>query len=89
MEFEWDEDKRLRNIDKHDLDFLRVRLLFDGRPVFTARSKHLDEERWVTTGLVDGRFYTIIWTPRGDSIRFISARRARDAEERAYRALHG
>jgi uncharacterized DUF497 family protein len=89
MPFEWDEDKRLRNIEKHDLDFVRAQLVFDGRPIITGRSNHVGEVRWLTTAVVDGRFYTVVWTQRHAAIRIISARRARDAEERAYRALHG
>jgi uncharacterized protein len=89
MEFEWDEEKRLRNIEKHDFDFARVDILFDGRPNVEYRSKYEFEERWLTIGLIDDVFYTIVWTPRGKSKRIISARRARDAEERHYRAVHG
>ena len=88
MQFEWDEDKRLLNIAKHGLDFVRAQLVFDGRPVVTGRSSHPQEARWLTTGVVDGRFYTVVWTQRYDIVRIISARRARDAEKRAYRALH-
>ena len=88
MEFEWDEEKRLRNIRKHKLDFVQAQLLFDGRPQLTWRSKFAAEERWQTTGIVDGDLYTVIWTSRGNAVRFISARRARDAEERAYRDLY-
>ncbi|MDP9469848.1 MAG: BrnT family toxin [Chloroflexota bacterium] len=89
MDFEWDDAKRQANLAKHRVDFVDVQELFDGRPVFTAVSQHPDEQRFVTTGILDGRFYTVVWTWRGDSIRLISARRARDAEQRHYRALHG
>ncbi len=89
MEFEWDEAKRRSNLVKHGIDFLDVRRLFDGRPVVTDRSSHPDEDRYLTTGTIDGRFVTAIWTRRNNAIRIISARRARDAETRAYRALHG
>ncbi len=89
MDFEWDDAKRQANLAKHRVDFVDVQELLDGRPVFTAVSQHPDEQRFVTTGILDGRFYTVIWTWRGDNIRLISARRARDAEQRHYRALHG
>lgn len=89
MEFEWDEAKRQSNLAKHGLDFLRARTLFDGRPVHTVMSPRFEEERFATTSEIDGRFYTVIWMWRGDVIRRISARRARDGEERAYRMLHG
>ncbi len=89
MEFEWNEAKRQRNLAKHDIDFLDVRHLFDGRALVTLRSPYPDEERYLTTGIIHGRFVTAVWTRRDSMIRIISARRARDAETRRYRALHG
>ena len=88
MEFEWDEAKRETNLIKHEIDFLRMRQLFDGRPMYTALSRRGEEERYVSTGIIDGRFYTVVWVWRGTTIRLISARRSRDGEQRAYRALH-
>ena len=88
MEFQWDEPKRLANVLKHGIDFRRAALLFDGRPHVTVRSTFAAEERFLTTGEVDGRVITVVWTPRGEVVRFISVRRARDAEERRYRDLH-
>jgi uncharacterized protein len=89
MAFEMDEAKRQGNLDKHGVDFLRAIQLFDGRPVLTAPSSYPDETRFITTGMIDERFYTAVWTQRGENIRLISARRARDAEARANRAVHG
>ena len=89
MEFEWDEAKRRQNLVKHGIDFLDVEELFDGRPVLTRSSHRCGEERFATTGKLQGRLSTVIWTTRGASIRLISARRARDAEQREYRSLHG
>lgn len=89
MTFEWDEAKRQTNIAKHGLDFFRARQLFDGRPVIATRSAYPDEERYLTTGVLDGLLITVVWTWRNATIRIISARRARHDETRAYRALHG
>ena len=36
MEFEWDESKRLANLQKHGLDFTDGQALFDGRPIYTS-----------------------------------------------------
>lgn|GEM_PF-2280804 len=58
--------------------------VFDGRPLNTLRSKFSTEERYVTTAIVNERFMTVIWTPRGNRIRLISARRSHDPEKRAY-----
>lgn len=89
MEFQWDEPKRLANIAKHGIDFRRAVQLFDGRPLTTVRSSFAAEERYLTTGEIDSRLVTVVWTPRGDATRFISVRSARDAETRRYRDLYG
>jgi uncharacterized DUF497 family protein len=89
VEFEWDEDKRQINIWKHQIDFLRAQQLFDGRPVVERSSERHLELRTLTTGLIDEKFYTAIWTLREGKVRFISCRRAWNGEERAYRELHG
>ena len=89
MKFEWDDAKRQSNLAKHGVDFLAAAALFDGRPVVTGVGRHPDEPRFLTTGELDGRFYTAVWTWRGDAVRLISIRRARDAEQRAYRSRHG
>jgi uncharacterized DUF497 family protein len=89
MEFEWDEAKRQSNLAKHGIDFRATRRLFDGRPVITSRRPYPDEERYLTTGMIDDLFVTVIWTRRGNATRVISARRARHGEQRTYRSLHG
>ena len=88
MRFEWDETKRRSNLEKRKIDFAGARQLFDDRSFVEVRSSYVHEERFLTTAIMDDRFVTVIWTRRGDAIRFISARRARDGEERAYRELH-
>ncbi|GAA0573340.1 hypothetical protein GCM10009416_10000 [Craurococcus roseus] len=39
MLFEWDEGKRARNLDRHKLDLIDGKVLFDGWPVVTSRPK--------------------------------------------------
>lgn len=89
QEFEWDEDKRLSNLEKHGVDFLRIRVLFDGRPSVSSISIRNEEPRFTTIGELEQRLYTVIWTERQSAIRLISARRASDAEKREYREVHG
>ncbi|GAC1561833.1 MAG: BrnT family toxin [Beijerinckiaceae bacterium] len=88
-EFQWDERKRLSNLKKHKLDFLDAKPLFDGRDVLSTVSSRSNEERFTTTGEIDGHFYTIVWTWRVEIIRLISFRSARDAEKRTYRNRYG
>ena len=87
--FEWDEAKRLKNLEKHHLDFRDVRMLFDGRPVVTISSHMNNEARFVSVARIEERFYTVVWTWRSGRRRIISFRSARDGEKRTYRKIHG
>ena len=89
MNFEWDEKKRALNLAERGLDLIDATPLFDGRPVFTYPSPRHGEERFVTVGQLANRFFAVVWTERVDAVRLISFRRARDAEERKYRAIFG
>ena len=42
------------------------------------------EERYVIIGMADNRLLTVVYTPRGDIIRLISAREATTLEKRRY-----
>jgi len=89
MEFEWDENKRLRNIRDHGIDFIDAAEIFDGRPVFSYHTPRGDEDRWGTVGPIGERFYLVVWTWRGERMRIISAYRADDWEIREYQKLYG
>jgi uncharacterized protein len=71
------------------IDFIDIVEVFDGRPTSTYRSPRNDEDRWGTVAIVKDRVYLVVWTPRGERRRIISAYRADDWEIREYRALHG
>ena len=88
MEFEWDENKRLVNLEKHGLDFRDVDLVFDDK-VAVVPSKHSSEERFLAIGLLEGRFVAIVYTLRGEAYRIISFRRARNEEKARYQELYG
>jgi uncharacterized DUF497 family protein len=87
MNFEWNEDKRQRNLEKHGIDFLRACQVFDGRPRLDIASPRKGEQRFQTTAQFGSRFVTVVWTERAGVVRIISARRARDGEERAHRQV--
>jgi uncharacterized DUF497 family protein len=82
--FEWDERKNLLNFDKHGIDFDDAREVFYG-PIILRQSDRNNEERWIAIGSLDDRVITVVFTRRADVIRIISARRARENEEREYR----
>jgi uncharacterized protein len=87
--FEWDEAKRLRVLRERGLDFRIVDELFDGRPIHHVQSPRQGEVRYRSTAELNGKFFTIVWTWRDENQRIITFRRARRAEERAYRQVYG
>lgn len=89
MIFEWDATKRASNLTKHGLDLVRGAELFDGRPTYVYPSPRGGEARSVTVGLIMDHLVALVWTGRGDAIRMISLRRARDAEKTEYRSRYG
>jgi len=89
MEFEWWDAKRLVVLAERGLDFIDAEALFDGRPLLSAPSPRGEEERWVSVGELDGVLVAVVWTWRGQAIRIITMRRARDGEKRRYHALYG
>jgi uncharacterized protein (DUF4415 family) len=52
---EWDETKRLVNIQRRGLDFGDADLMFDGRPVTTAASQRNNEDRFISTAEINGK----------------------------------
>lgn len=82
--FEWDEAKRIANLDKRALDFADAVAVFDGRVRLGVPARHAAEDRVLSVGELEGIFVTLVWTWRGDKRRIISARRARREERQAY-----
>ena len=80
--YQWDNQKRNTNIEKHGIDFVAAVRIFEG-PVWETPS-HRDEPRWQVVGVVDNMEVTVIYTVRNGNRRIISARRARKDERRGY-----
>ena len=85
MRFEWDEAKRLANLEKHGLDFLEAWKVFEGDYIETLDDREdYGEDRYAVIGLLNG-VVVVIYTPRDSDIyRLISLRRADKDEERLY-----
>lgn len=87
MEFEWDEDKRRKVLEKHGIDFQRAaRLLMEDHVILPARSEA--ERRHIAVGFIDGGWLAVVYTWRGETCRIITARKARENERRAYRSVY-
>jgi uncharacterized DUF497 family protein len=89
MDFEWNEEKRLKNIEKHGIDFLDADILF-GNPHLAGPGKTVDgEQRWLATGMIDEIYVTAVFTRRGPVIRMISMRSARNGERKRHQEVFG
>jgi uncharacterized protein len=80
---EWNEEKAASNRRKHGIDFDEAIAIFYGTSLL-RRSDRNAEERWLAIGESEGRVVTVVFTWRGDTLRIISARRARKNERRTY-----
>ena len=89
MDYEWDEAKRIGTISARGLDFAIAVELFDGRAMLTSESPRGEEMRFRSICKWNGAIIAVVWTPRDDSRRIISLRRASDGEERSYQAFFG
>ncbi|MGK7932340.1 MAG: BrnT family toxin [Microcystaceae cyanobacterium] len=83
--FEWDENKRQANIEKHGIDFARIARIFT-HPIVEWADNRRDygETRMILLGVVDNRVLCMVYTMRGSICRIISARKANQNERRAY-----
>ena len=87
MNIEWDENKRLINLQKHKIDFIGGEEIFDGYTVtFEDDNVGYDEQRFVTFGEFQNRIVAVVHTERNENIRVISIRKATKHEERYYYA---
>lgn len=83
-DFEWDEEKALRNLAKHGVAFSTAALAMrDARSV--DFEDVLEPERLITLAAApDGRILYIVSTERAGRVRLISARHATPKERRRY-----
>jgi uncharacterized DUF497 family protein len=85
MDFEWDAAKAASNLGKHGVDFADASLVLEDPLSITVPDNTATEERFVTLGADPvGRILVVVFTPRGEKIRLISARKATSRERRHY-----
>ena len=86
MTFEWNEEKREQNYDKHGVDLLEAALIFEG-PTHTRVDTRRDygKVRYISLGLVDDVPYVVVHTERGENTRLISAWRGGRKDYEAYK----
>ena len=86
MNFDWDPVKNTRNQEKHGISLAEACVLWRG-PVVTLPSKNPDEIRHLAIGKIEGNHWTVVYAPRGDHLRLISARRSRINEKALFQKL--
>ncbi len=86
--FEWDERKRVLNLEKHGIDFRDAVGLFD-HPHLTVETSRNGEVRKVSLGTVAQCVIAVVCTDRAGTVRIISARAARRNERQAYTTRFG
>jgi uncharacterized protein len=85
IEFEGDEQKRLSNLQKHNIDFVRACQIFDGFTVeFEDNRYDYEEDRYIAVGETNGQILTVVYTYQNGAIRLISARQATRYERNLY-----
>mgnify|MGYP002785061355 CR=1 FL=1 len=85
MEFEWDQAKAERNLNKHGVSFDEAATVFhDALAAIFQDDDHSDEEeREILIGYSEkGRLLIVSFTERGEAIRIISARKATRSERK-------
>ncbi|MCD8218123.1 MAG: BrnT family toxin [Clostridiales bacterium] len=85
LEFEWDERKNKRNIEKHGIDFDTAMMIFndENRIEIYDMEHSQDEDRYNTIGLVHDVLF-VVYTERKEKVRIISARLATPRERSIY-----
>ncbi len=85
--FEWDDDKAESNLAAHGVTFAEARTAFsDSAHVELYDEDHSEDEgRFAAIGFSSkGRLLLVVFTPRGERMRIISARMAEHDEEEVY-----
>ena len=90
MRITFDPDKRAETLVTRRLDMALAGQIFDG-PHVTCEDTRRDygETRLITFGQRDGRLVFVAWTPRGDTRRIVSMRKANEREQKRYAPLLG
>lgn len=86
MNFEWDEAKSEACFAERGFDFAyAARAFFDPDRLVQVDTRYsYGEERYQMLGKIEQRLFVVVYTPRTDAIRLISARKANQREVKHY-----
>jgi hypothetical protein len=87
MEFEWNPDKAILNLEKHGISFQEATTVFNDplSVTFPDPDHSIGENRYVIIGISQfGQLLIVAHPDRGEKVRIISARKATRQEQRFY-----
>lgn len=86
MNFEWDEAKSDSCFKERGFDFAyAARAFLDPRRIVRADTRHsYGEDRFQLMGRIEQRLFVVVYTPRNDVLRIVSARKGNQREIRHY-----
>ena len=81
MQYEWDENKRIANLERHNVDFTEAAEFEWDTAIETIDDRYdYGETRWVTIGFINKKLHVMVYTIRRNKIRIISLRKANRRE---------
>ncbi len=86
-DFEWDDDKNVKNIRRHGIDFLTAIQAFDDAgaiPYTDSEHSRIGEARYALIGMCPAGLVFVSFTYRGELCRIISARKASKQMQKDY-----
>ncbi|MGB4598456.1 MAG: BrnT family toxin [Trichlorobacter sp.] len=91
MDYEWDENKRRINLEKHGLDLADANMVYEAENKLTLQSRTAEEARLQDIADIDGNMLvlTCVYTLRSNAVRFISFRHASRKERVLYYGKNG
>ena len=84
MRFEFDPTKSEVNKAKHGIDFEEAKALWQDVERLSIPVAYKDEVRYALIGRIGSRYWTAVFTYRGDVCRIISVRHSRKEEMELY-----
>jgi uncharacterized DUF497 family protein len=85
LDFEYDENKSIKNKEKHNISFEEAKKLWNDRNSIVVPANIIDNEtRYALISKLNQKCYVAIFTIRNENYRIISVRRCRKNEEVNY-----
>ena len=84
MIFEFDENKSIKNKEKHGIDFIEAQKLWEDPERVEIPARSVGEPRFLLLALLENICWSAIFTIRDENIRIISVRKSRNNEKEIY-----